>query len=152
MVDRCHDEKAQYYDLYGGRGIKVCKRWQDPIKGIVNFIKDMLEKPSSKHSLDRINNNGDYKPSNCRWATPEQQINNRSITVKTKKAYGKWICTGNERSIDRGKYGKRRQLEVVCTPCGKTYWRNKHALTSGRSKQCRTCGNIEYWNLKASKE
>jgi len=152
MLDRCNNKNNTAYDRYGGRGIKVCKRWSDPIKGLNNFIDDMGNKPTKKHSLDRINNNGNYKPSNCRWATSVEQINNRSISIKNKTTYGKWFCTGLERSIDRGKYGKRKQFEVVCTPCGEKFWRNKYALTSGKSKQCRSCGNIEYRNgLNAEK-
>lgn len=74
---RCLNPQARNYTNYGGRGIKVCDRWLDPKKGYKNFLKDMGRKPSSEHSLDRINVNGDYSPSNCRWATHKQQNNNR---------------------------------------------------------------------------
>lgn len=71
MRSRCENPKNIGYKDYGGRGIKVCKRWQR----FENFYLDMGEPPRG-HSLDRINNDGDYKRSNCRWATPKEQGEN----------------------------------------------------------------------------
>lgn len=75
MKRRCHNEGNQDYYLYGARGIKVCERW---LNSYPNFLADMGRKPSAKHSLDRINSDGDYEPANCRWATAKQQYENQS--------------------------------------------------------------------------
>lgn len=72
MRQRCNDPNNPAYKDYGGRGIKVCKRWDN----YRSFKKDMGPRPPST-SLDRIRNDADYKPSNCRWATKEQQSRNR---------------------------------------------------------------------------
>ena len=76
MKARCLNPKNSAYNYYGGRGITVCGRWQDK-NGYLNFIADMGLRPTSQHSLDRINVNGNYEPTNCRWATKEQQMENR---------------------------------------------------------------------------
>jgi hypothetical protein len=73
MKSRCYDPNFKYFKYYGGRGIKVCTRWRFSFE---NFLADMGERPPGK-TLDRYpNQNGDYKPSNCRWATKKQQQNN----------------------------------------------------------------------------
>jgi hypothetical protein len=72
MVQRCTDAGFRDYAHYGGRGITVCKRWLT----FANFYKDMGDKPSPAHSLDRINNNSGYRKGNCRWATQKEQANN----------------------------------------------------------------------------
>lgn len=82
MIDRCTNPKSQMWYLYGARGIKVCERW---LESFENFYEDMGARPSSFHSLNRINSNGNYEPSNCRWATAKAQSNNtrrnRKITA-----------------------------------------------------------------------
>lgn len=72
MLFRCLNKSDRKYKHYGGRGIKVCDRW---LCSFSNFYKDMGARPKNL-SIDRINNEGDYEPSNCRWATYKQQNNN----------------------------------------------------------------------------
>lgn len=74
MRGRCENPSDTYFAEYGGRGIRVCDRWAV----FENFLADMGRRPSSRHSLDRFpDNNGNYEPRNVRWATPEQQGNNK---------------------------------------------------------------------------
>ena len=74
MIARCTDEEHKLYRYYGARGIRVCDRW---LNSFPAFLTDMGPKPSPDLSLDRINNDGNYEPSNCRWATKSQQVMNR---------------------------------------------------------------------------
>lgn len=85
--NRCQSKKNKAYQNYGGRGIKVCERWQN---SFLSFLEDMGDKPKGK-SLDRIDNNGDYCKENCRWATStEQGRNKRNNCLLKGKTISEW--------------------------------------------------------------
>ena len=112
MMQRCYNKKTHGYDHYGGRDIKVHKRWHN----FMNFYDDMAPRPSLKHSLDRIDNNSDYSPENCRWATQKQQMRNtrinRNMTLDgVTKSISEWAEIFN---ISRGTIAYR--LDIGKTP------------------------------------
>jgi len=95
MKGRCYCPNDSRYHRYGGRGIKVCDRW---LNSFENFYKDMGPRPSPKHSIDRVDNNGNYEPSNCRWVTVKTQNSNRSTNVSR---------------IYKGKHRNIRELRLI---------------------------------------
>lgn len=74
MIDRCTNPKNDCWGRYGGRGISICPEWR---RSFETFLADIGPRPTRKHTLDRINNNGNYEPSNCRWATQTTQSRNK---------------------------------------------------------------------------
>ena len=99
MITRCQNHNHINYSHYGGRGITVCDRWLEPDgRGFLNFLEDMGNRPEGM-TLDRVDNNGNYEPSNCRWTSKsEQSYNTRRKSHNTSgrtgvsfnKALGKW--------------------------------------------------------------
>lgn len=74
MKRRCENKNSDHYDKYGGRGINVCEEWGNSFE---SFLRDMGLRPTDQHSLDRVDVNGNYCKENCRWATKEEQANNK---------------------------------------------------------------------------
>lgn len=77
MIERCTNPKMPNFERYGARGIEVCEKWR---KSFIAFFSDVGERPSAKHSIDRIDNAKGYVPGNVRWATITQQARNKSST------------------------------------------------------------------------
>lgn len=107
MRKRCYDQNYPGYKYYGARNITVCERWRNSYEA---FLSDMGRKPSPGHSLDRIDNDGNYHPDNCRWATRSEQNRN-----KRKGQYGPnnrtWSCVGRPITINGVMY---RSLTNAC--------------------------------------
>jgi len=96
MKGRCLNKKRNDYKYYGGRGIKVCERWLE----FKNFLDDMGERPEGK-TLDRKDNDGNYEPSNCRWATKqEQQLNRNNYTGLSKEEYQRRYQINNREKVN----------------------------------------------------
>lgn len=94
MKNRCLNPKSYHYKNYGARGITICDRWLDSS----NFINDMLPTWEKGLSIDRINNNGNYEPSNCHWVNQTLQLLNRRINLKSKSGYRgvRWYQSKNK--------------------------------------------------------
>lgn len=138
MLRRCSDPKLPAYKWYGARGIKVCERW----RVFDNFLADMGERPSPAHSLDRFpNNDGDYEPGNCRWATNEQQMNNKRSPARGSKVlmdlqgrrFGRLVVTAFSRVRDK----PLKQAMWMCRcDCGTEKEVSRLALVTNKTVSC----------------
>lgn len=164
MLNRCYNTHEQNYKYYGGRGIKVCDRWR---KSYRNFWEDMGTRPTG-YTLDRIDNNGDYEPGNCRWATRSQQQRNtrlnRNLTLNGQtRCLSEWAAIigidpvslrqrvrlhGAETALTMQK-GKRARAHVCCyKELSSTGYKGVYAHQSGKYEACcRANGKKHYLGL-----
>jgi hypothetical protein len=127
MIQRCTNKKNPNYRKYGSRGITVCDRWRNSFQ---NFLDDMGRRDTPHHSIERIDNDGGYNPSNCKWATTSQQANNtrwnKRITVDgTTRTISEW---SKENSIAQNTIVTRLRLG----------WSEHRAVTEKVNLKCRT--------------
>ncbi len=109
MIQRCHNPNNPGYKNYGGRGISVCRRWR---RSTAAFIEDMGRRPSPEHTVERINNDGNYSPSNCKWILRNEQQRNTRQNVMIKigavtKCAAEW---GRDYGVDAEAIRKRLKM------------------------------------------
>ena len=125
MIARCYNPRNTRYPSYGGRGIRVCERW---LGSFANYLEDMGRCPPGC-SIDRIDNNGDYEQSNCRWATLKQQARNKTTTR---------IVIWNGEALPLSEWGERTGLGFRLIhqrlksgwPVDEALWRPKKKYTA----------------------
>lgn len=128
MRDRCLNPNNPYYSYYGERGITICNRWDN----FANFVKDMGDRPEGM-TLDRINPDGNYEPSNCRWATKNVQQRNQRMNTRNKSGYtgvhfdkakNKWLASiaVNHKTIFLGRYDTIEEAITARQQGEKDHW------------------------------
>lgn len=119
MKKRCLNKNVKCYKRYGGRGIKICKRWMT----FENFLEDMGKRPTPKHSLDRIDNDSGYSPGNCRWASPMEQANNKSNNR---------ILSHNGKTMTMAQWGRETDVPatIIEARINRLKWSVEKALTT----------------------
>lgn len=130
MLQRCTNPKTRRYSRYGGRGITVCERWRE----FPAFLEDMGPRPSPEHSLERKDNDGNYEPGNCVWATKSEQNSNKSNNhyviykgermslVQAIRAAGDVVTLGGVQGRLRRGWGVQESIE---TPANPNTWKNR---------------------------
>lgn len=131
MRSRCHYKNGNDYHLYGGRGIKVCDRWNGE-NGFWNFVEDMPPRPDG-YSIDRIDVNGDYCPENCRWADSRTQAYNRRNNLSVIYAGRRFTVqeiakiNGQNTEVIRRKIRDGKRAEAVFSDGRKSNWEDIQA-------------------------
>lgn len=124
MIQRCGNPNSKRYADYGGRGITVCERW----KSFAGFAEDMGPTFSPELSLDRIDNDGNYEPGNCRWATVVEQARNKRNSHRV-------TFLGQTKTIAEWSELLGLHYDTVHTRLGKQGWPVERALTTGVDPQ-----------------
>jgi hypothetical protein len=122
MMNRCYNKNDPAFKYYGERGITVCALWKD---SFLEFFGSMGHRPSKLYSIDRINNDGNYEPSNCRWATMSEQANNTRAN--------KWIEFSGER-LTIGMWSRKLGFGEGCLRSRIKRWGIDKALTTPRMR------------------
>ena len=145
MIQRCRNPQCRGYDRYGGRGVEVCERWANSFAA---FLEDMGPRPSRLHSIDRENNDGNYEPGNCRWATRrEQSLNTRRAISITHNGESRSLLDWAEHlGVDYNILYARiyrgwRVAKAISTPVGVRIRRNslKTLTNQAVSRTLRNC-------------
>ena len=145
---RCYYKSHNRYEKYGGRGIKMCERWKNSFEC---FLEDMGNKPTSEHSIERINLDGDYEPENCKWATRKEQArnksNNRHITHNgTSLTLSEWAEITGMNSGTIGNRAKSGSVDIFKPVPKKGFCKRGHQykghnlyVSPGGQRKCREC-------------
>ena len=133
MKDRCYNKNAKAYKNYGGRGLKICDEWKNSFEKFYEWAIENgydREAPKGKFTIDRINNDGDYEPSNCRWISMQEQAKNKRRPQRKSKKYNIFNEKLNYKEIEE-RYGISQQLFKYRINKGMTY---EEAVTTEKKR------------------